>query len=116
MNEAWSTSGSRKVIRLAALEKAIVGNVCARRVGCVWALRDGCVTPNLAVNARAEDSRAEDLRRFRNVPDGPLLRLSSLATSCRRRIRLRDYETGGRIVLLICPAYIRAWMAAEENH
>jgi hypothetical protein len=29
---------------------------------------------------------------------------------------LRDYETGGCIVLRNCPAYIRAWMAAEENH
>jgi hypothetical protein len=29
---------------------------------------------------------------------------------------LRDYETADRIVLRNCPAYIRAWMAAEENH
>jgi hypothetical protein len=29
---------------------------------------------------------------------------------------LRDYETSGRIVLRNCPAYIRAWMDAEENH
>ena len=29
---------------------------------------------------------------------------------------LRDYETADRIVLRYCPAYIRAWMAAEENH
>jgi len=29
---------------------------------------------------------------------------------------LRDCETGDRIVLRNCPAYIRAWMAAEENH
>jgi hypothetical protein len=29
---------------------------------------------------------------------------------------LRDYETDGRIVLCNCSAYIRAWMAAEENH
>ncbi len=28
---------------------------------------------------------------------------------------LRDYETGDRIVLRNCPAYIRAWMDAEEN-
>ncbi len=44
---------------LAALEKAIVGNACARSVACVRVLGDGCVTPNLAV-ARAEGSRAED--------------------------------------------------------
>jgi hypothetical protein len=29
---------------------------------------------------------------------------------------LRDCETGERIVLRNCPAYIRVWMAAEENH
>ena len=29
---------------------------------------------------------------------------------------LRDCETGDRIVLRNCPAYIRAWMAADENH
>jgi anti-anti-sigma regulatory factor len=29
---------------------------------------------------------------------------------------LRDYATGGRIVLRNCPTYIRAWMASEENH
>jgi hypothetical protein len=29
---------------------------------------------------------------------------------------LRDYETGGCTVLRNRPAYIRAWMAAEENH
>ena len=29
---------------------------------------------------------------------------------------LRDYEAAGRIVLRNCPVYIRAWMAAEENH
>lgn len=28
---------------------------------------------------------------------------------------LRDCETGDRIVLRNCPAYIRAWMAAQEN-
>ena len=29
---------------------------------------------------------------------------------------LRDYETGGRIVLRNCPTYIRAWMGKEESH
>jgi anti-anti-sigma regulatory factor len=29
---------------------------------------------------------------------------------------LRDCETANRIVLRNCPAYIRAWMAAEDNH
>jgi anti-anti-sigma regulatory factor len=29
---------------------------------------------------------------------------------------LRDYETGGRILLRNCPAYVRAWMTAEESH
>jgi hypothetical protein len=29
---------------------------------------------------------------------------------------LRDCETGDRIVLRNCPAYIRGWMAEKENH
>ena len=29
---------------------------------------------------------------------------------------LRDYETGGRIVLRNCPAYMRAWLDEGENH
>ncbi len=29
---------------------------------------------------------------------------------------LRDCETRDRLVLRNCPAYIRVWMAAEENH
>ena len=60
MNDGRTTFGSRRVIRLAALEKAIVGNACARAVACVRALGDGCVAPDPAVSARAEDSRAED--------------------------------------------------------
>jgi anti-anti-sigma regulatory factor len=28
---------------------------------------------------------------------------------------LRDCETSGRIVFRNCPAYVRAWMAAEED-
>lgn len=28
---------------------------------------------------------------------------------------LRDYETGGRVVLRNCPAYIRVWMAADDR-
>jgi hypothetical protein len=28
---------------------------------------------------------------------------------------VRDCETGDRIVLRNCPAYIRLWMAAEDN-
>jgi hypothetical protein len=46
-----------------------------------------------------------------------VLELTDLVLADRDAVRyLRDYETGGRIVLRNCPAYIRAWMAAEENH
>jgi len=46
-----------------------------------------------------------------------VLDLTDLVLADRDAVRyLRDYETGGRIVLRNCPAYIRAWMAADENH
>jgi hypothetical protein len=45
-----------------------------------------------------------------------VLDLTDLVLADRDAARyLRDYETGDRIVLRNCPAYIRAWMAAEEN-
>ena len=45
-----------------------------------------------------------------------VLDLTDLVLADRDAIRyLRDCETGDRIVLRNCPAYIRAWMAAEEN-
>jgi len=46
-----------------------------------------------------------------------VLDLTDLVLADRDVVRyLRDYETAHRIVLRNCPAYIRAWMAAEENH
>jgi anti-anti-sigma regulatory factor len=46
-----------------------------------------------------------------------VLDLTDLVLADRDAIRhLRDYETGGRIVLRNCPAYIRDWMAADDNH
>jgi len=46
-----------------------------------------------------------------------VLDLTNLVLADRDAVRLlRDWETGERIVLRNCPAYIRAWMAAEENH
>jgi hypothetical protein len=46
-----------------------------------------------------------------------VLDLTDLVLADRDAVRyLRDYETADRIVLRNCPAYIRAWMAAEENH
>jgi len=46
-----------------------------------------------------------------------VLDLTDLVLADRDAVRyLRDYETGGRVVLRNCPAYIRAWMAADENH
>ena len=46
-----------------------------------------------------------------------VLDLTDLVLADRDAVRyLRDYETDGRIVLRNCPAYIRAWMTADENH
>jgi len=45
-----------------------------------------------------------------------VLDLTDLVLADRDAVRLlRDYETSKRIVLRNCPAYIRLWMAAEEN-
>ena len=45
-----------------------------------------------------------------------VLDLTDLVLANRDAVRLlRDCETGERIVLRNCPAYIRVWMAAEEN-
>ena len=46
-----------------------------------------------------------------------VLDLTDLVLADRDAVRLlRDCETGERIVLRNCPAYIRVWMAAGENH
>jgi anti-anti-sigma regulatory factor len=46
-----------------------------------------------------------------------VLDLTDLVLADRAVVRLlRDRETGERIVLRNCPAYIRVWMATEENH
>ena len=46
-----------------------------------------------------------------------VLDLTDLVLADRDAVRyLRHYETAERIVLRNCQAYIRAWMAAEENH
>ena len=52
-------------------------------------------------------------------PAGALvvLDLTDLVMADRDAVRLlRHCETGERMVLRNCPAYIRVWMAAEENH
>ena len=49
--------------------------------------------------------------------DVVVLDLTDLVLADRDAVRyLRDYETSGRVVLRNCPAYIRAWMAADESH
>ena len=53
------------------------------------------------------------------IPGGSavVLDLMDLVLADRDVIRLlRQLEASERIVLRNCPAYIRAWMAAEENH
>jgi hypothetical protein len=45
-----------------------------------------------------------------------VLDLTDLVLADREAVRLLgDCETGERIVLRNCPAYIRVWMAAEES-
>lgn len=44
------------------------------------------------------------------------LDLADLVLADRDAVRvLRDYETDERILLRNCPAYIRAWLAAEDE-
>ena len=46
-----------------------------------------------------------------------VLDLTDLVLADRDAVRrLRDCETSERIVLRNCPAYIRIWMATEDNH
>ena len=46
-----------------------------------------------------------------------VLDLTDLVLADRDAVRfLRDCETGERIALRNCPAFIRVWMAAQENH
>ena len=45
-----------------------------------------------------------------------VLDLTDLVLADRDVVRLlREFETGERIVLRNCPAYIRVWMAAEDS-
>jgi hypothetical protein len=46
-----------------------------------------------------------------------VLDLTDLVLADRDAVRLlRDCETGDRMLLRNCPAYVRVWMAAEKNH
>jgi anti-anti-sigma regulatory factor len=46
-----------------------------------------------------------------------VLDLTDLVLADRDAVRfLSDLEAGDRIVLRNCPAYIRLWIGAEENH
>ena len=46
-----------------------------------------------------------------------VLDFTDLVLADRDAIRfLRDCKTGDRIVLRNCPAYVRLWMASQENH
>ena len=46
-----------------------------------------------------------------------VLDLTDLILADRDVVRLlRDFEARDRIVLRNCPAYIRIWMSADENH
>ena len=46
----------------------------------------------------------------------PVLDLSDLVLADRDAVGvLRQYEVRGRVVLRNCPAYVRTWMAGENN-
>ena len=45
-----------------------------------------------------------------------VLELTDLVLADRDAVRfLREYEARGRVVLRHCPAYVRTWMAGEDN-
>ena len=50
-------------------------------------------------------------------PDGVVvLDLTDLILADRDAVRfLREHEAGGRVVLRNCPAYVRTWMAGEND-
>jgi hypothetical protein len=77
-------------------------------------------TPDFTVSGRLDVENVGELCHLIDTePAGTVvvLDLTDLVLADRDAVRyLRDYETGGRIVLRNCPAYIRAWMAADENH
>jgi anti-anti-sigma regulatory factor len=65
---------------------------------------------------------AENLGELRQLIDAEpagaavVLDLADLVLADRVAVRyLRDCEAGERVVLRNCPAYIRIWIAAEEN-
>jgi hypothetical protein len=46
----------------------------------------------------------------------PVLDLTDLVLADRDAVRvLREYEARGRVVLHNCPAYVRTWMACEND-
>ena len=46
-----------------------------------------------------------------------VLDLTDLVLADRDAVRfLREYEARGRVVLRNCPAYVRTWMAGENDH
>jgi hypothetical protein len=48
---------------------------------------------------------------------GSVLDLTDLVLADRDAVRfLREYEARGRVVLRNCPAYVRTWMAGENDH
>jgi len=48
---------------------------------------------------------------------GLVLDLTDLVLADRDAVRfLREYEARGRVVLRNCPAYVRSWMACEDDH
>ena len=72
-----------------------------------------------AVSGRLDAENLSELRQLIDAePAGSVvvLDLADLVLADRDAVRyLRNCEAAGRIVLRSCPAYIRIWIAAEEN-
>ena len=74
----------------------------------------------LTVSGRLDAENVGELCQLLDaIPAGAVvvLDLTDLVLADRDVVRLlREFEAGERIVLRNCPAYIRIWMAADENH
>ena len=130
MAERWTTQGTRSEgcrfhshpLMRAQLRSPSIGPAIASRaiVALLKIQRRWDPTLVFAVSGRLDTENVGELRQLIDAePAGAVVVLdfTDLVLADRDAVRyLRDYETAERIVLRNCPTYIRAWMAAEENH
>ena len=103
----WSLSigpevASRAIVALLRIQRTMDGTV-------VFMLSGGLDAENVSELCQLIDAE----------PAGAVVVLdfTDLVLADRDAIRyLRDCDTRDRLVIRNCPAYIRVWMAAEENH